>query len=144
MVIEPNNLDQIVLFLLVLLQFLLDDLFEAVDDELLDKGRCCFLSHDKLLVGFGVELKSLHVEEGEGDVQFGATGEFLYPLLVHPLDLDYQQFAVLVHLRQQFFLLGFLHFDWAVVFNACLDVLLYVSHQQHVGVLVVLPVVDQF
>jgi hypothetical protein len=46
------------------------------------------LSFDELFVGFGVEAEALHVEEGEGDVEFGGCGELLDSLLVHSLELD--------------------------------------------------------
>ena len=37
-IVEADDLDEVVLLLLVFLELLLDDLLEAVDDELLDKG----------------------------------------------------------------------------------------------------------
>lgn len=97
-IVEPDHFNEVVLLLLVLLQVLLDDLLEAVDDELFDEGRRGPFGHHELLVGLGVEVQPFHVEEGKGDVQFGAEGELLDPLLVHPLYLDDQQLAVFVHL----------------------------------------------
>lgn len=143
MIVEANHLDKVILLLLILLQLLLDDLLEAVDDELLDEGGRGLLGQDKLLVGPGVLLQPLHVEEGEGDVQLGAARKLLYALPVHPLDLDYQQLAVLVHLGEQLLLLGLLHLYRAVVLDAGFDVLLNIAHQEHVGIFIVLAVVDE-
>ncbi len=97
-VVEADDLDEVVLLLLVLFKVVLDDLLEAVDDELLyERGRCP-LSHHELFVGSGVLVQALHVEEGEGDVQLGATRKLLDALPVHPFDLYHKQLAVLVHL----------------------------------------------
>lgn len=128
MVIEPNDFDEIAFLLLALLQLLLNDFFESVDDELLDEGWRCVFSFHELFIGLCVEMEALHVEESKGDVELSGVGEFLDSLLIHTLQLDDQQLAILVHLREHLLLLGFLHFYWAILFNTRLDVLLDVAH----------------
>jgi hypothetical protein len=54
MVVEPDDLNEVVFFLLVLLQLLLDDFLEPVDDELVDKRRRGSLGHHELFVSLGV------------------------------------------------------------------------------------------
>lgn len=83
MVIETNDLNQIGLFFLAFLQFFLNDLFEAIDDELLNEaGRCLFCIY-KLFICFGILFELLHVKEGERNVKFGAIGKLLDALLIH-------------------------------------------------------------
>lgn len=98
MVVESDDFDEVVFFFFVFFEVFLDDFFETVDNELVHEGGRGFFCDYELFVGLGVLVESFHVEESEGDVQFGAVGELFYPLLVHPLDLDYQQLAVFVHL----------------------------------------------
>lgn len=142
-VVEADDFDEVALLVGLVLELVLDDLLEAVDDKLLDEGGRQLLGHDELFVGLGLVVLPLHVEERERDMEFGAGGELLDALLVHPLDLQDQQVAVLVHFGQQRLFLPLLDLDGAVVLDAGLNVLLYVAHQQHVGVGIFFAIVDQ-
>lgn len=85
MIVESYNFDKIAFFLFAFFQLLLNDLLESIDNELLDERGGGVFGLDKLFVGFGVKVEALHVEESEGDVEFGGSREFLYSLFVHSL-----------------------------------------------------------
>lgn len=143
MVVESDYLDEIALFLFVFFEFFFDYLFEAINNELFDKRRRCSFCKHEFLVGLGVHLEPLHIKEGKADVKASAARKLLDPLFVHPFKLDNKQFAILIHLRKQFFLLWLLNLDRAIIFDTSFNMFFYVANQQHIGIFIVMTVMNQ-
>lgn len=143
MIVESDYLDEIALFLFVFFEFFFDYLFEAINNELLDKRRRCSFCKHEFLVGLGVHLEPLHIKEGKADVKASAARKLLDPLFVHPFELDNKQFAILIHLRKQFFLLWLLNLDRAIIFDTSFNMFFYVANQQHIGIFIVMTVMNQ-
>ena len=61
-------------------------------------------------------------------MEFGAFREFFDALAVHPLYLNDEQLATLLHLAHHFLFFRFSYFNRTVVFNASLDMFFYVTN----------------
>ena len=114
MIVESDELDQIFLIVLLLLQFLVDDLRKPIDDKLLPKWRLRRQSFPEVLISLRRVILLLHIEECEGELQFSAFRVFFYPVGKHPLNLLEELLTAVFLLFFASWVLDFV-FQWAIL-----------------------------
>jgi hypothetical protein len=129
-VVEADGFDEVRLALVPVLEVLLDDLFEAVDVELLVEGRLQPGGLRELLVGPLPVLHLLQVEKGVAEPQLRAVRELLEPRREHPVDLLQELPAERVHAFRPALLLLFVVPEGAVGLVAELLVPLDVADEE--------------